>query len=89
MPSWVNYNPGSDFMDISRPLDQETLEFRVRALLDNGTVASMTVNIDLITGTVTEVGQALSQAQTLSDQLTLETQRLASGNADLLNALAS
>jgi len=89
LPSWAEYLPGADFMQISRPLDQETIQIRVRALLDNGQTATMTTEINLTTGAVTELSRALSQAQSLADQLALETQRLAAGSSDLLNSLAS
>jgi len=88
-PSWIDWHEGVDFMEIQRPLDVETIRLRVRGLLDNGKTATVTVELDLSTGSVVEVGQAFSQTQTLSDQLKLESQRLAAGNADLLQALAS
>jgi len=89
LPSWIDWHEGVDFMEIQRPLDVETIRLRVRGLLDNGKTATVTVELDLSTGSVVEVGQAFSQTQTLSDQLKLESQRLAAGNADLLQALAS
>ena len=89
LPDWAEYVPGADFMEITRPLNQETLELRIRALLDNGQTVTTTTQINLNSGVVTELSQALSQAQTLSDQLTLETQRLAEGSSDLIKSLAS
>ena len=89
LPAWVDWQDGSDFMEIQRPLDQETIRLRIRGLLDNGRAASVTVEIDLRSGAVTEVGKSFSQSQTLGDQLKLESVRLASGSADLMTALAS
>ncbi len=89
LPNWAEYVPGANFMEITRPLDQETIELRIRALLDNGQTAITTTQINLNTGAVTELSQIITQAQTLGDQLALETQKLASGSADLLKALAS
>lgn len=89
LPRWAEYVPGADFMEITRPLDQETIELCIRALLDNGQTAITTTQINLNTGAVTELSQTISQAQTLGDQLALETQKLASGSSDLIQALAS
>ena len=84
LPAWVNWSNGSDFMDVSRPADAETLGLKIRALLDNGRVSSITVDIDLQTGTVTQVGDAFAQGQTLQQQLALEAldleERLADAN---------
>ena len=79
MPDWVDWDYGSDFLVINQPLDTETLTLRVRALLDNGLTASMRLEIDLSTGGVTQVGEAMSQAQTLTEQLVLENIRLSTG----------
>ena len=89
LPAWIDWQDGSDFMEIQRPLDQETIRLRIRGLLDDGRAASVTVEIDLRSGAVTEVGKSFSQSQTLGDQLKLESVRLASGSADLMTALAS
>jgi len=89
LPEWVNWSQGSDVLDISRPLDTPTLSLRVRALLDNGRTASMSVEIDLATGSVTEIGQAFSQAQTLSEQLALENQKLSTAPNTLIQSLVS
>ena len=89
LPEWVDWNSGSDFLDISRPLDRPTLSLRVRALLDNGRTASMSVEIDLATGSVTEIGQAISQAQTLSEQLVLENLKLSTASNRLIQSLVS
>ena len=89
LPSWAEYVQGADFMEITRPLNQETIELRIRALLDNGQTAITTTQINLNTGAVTELSQITTQAQTLGDQLAIETQKLASGSNDLIKSLAS
>ena len=87
IPDWVDWDYGSDFLVIHRPLETETLTLRVRALLDNGLTASMRLEIDLSTGGVTQVGEAMSQAQTLSEQLVLENIRLSTGPDALIKSL--
>ena len=95
MPAWINRPNGADFMDMSRPLDTETIRLQVRALLDNGQSTSTTVEIDLGTGTVTQVSDAYTQAQTLQEQMALEAQDMREQMAEadtsqdaLLKALA-
>ena len=73
LPSWINWSNGSDFMDISRPADGKTLGLKIRALLDNGRVGSIAVDIDLHNGAVTQTDEAYAQGQTLQQQLALET----------------
>ena len=89
LPEWMDWQSGSDFMQVTRPLDVDTLKLRIRALLDNGRNAVTSVEIDLATGSVIEIGQAFSQSQTLSEQLVLETKRLSEGADALLKTLAS
>ena len=89
MPDWVDWDYGSDFLVINQPLDTETLTLRVRALLDNGLTASMSLEIDLATGSVTEIGQTIAKAQTLSEQLVLENIRLSTGPDALIKSLVS
>ena len=96
LPTWINWPSGSDFMDVSRPADQESLGLKIRALLDNGRVSTMTVDIDLLNGIVTQSGEAYAQGQTLQQQLALETldseERLAEADKaqdDLLKALTA
>ena len=60
-------------MDISRPADGKTLGLKIRALLDNGRVGSIAVDIDLHNGVVTQTDEAYAQGQTLQQQLALET----------------
>ena len=76
-------------MNIQRPLDVDTVRLKVRALLDNGRSATTTVEIDLNTGAIVEIGNSFSQSQTLGDQLKLEVKRLADAGNDLLKSLAS
>ncbi len=73
LPTWVDWSNGTDYMDVARPLDTETIRLQVRALLDNGRTTSTTVEVDLRTGTVTQVGEAYAQGQTLQQQMALET----------------
>lgn len=87
-PAWIDWPDGTDFMEIQRLLDVETFKLRVKAILANGRTAKTTVEVDLRTGTVVEVGKAFSQDQTLDEQLALEGQRLADGSAELIQALA-
>ncbi|WP_418152336.1 tandem-95 repeat protein [Litorimonas sp. RW-G-Af-16] len=89
LPEWVNWSNGGDHIEIQRPLDQDTISLRVRALLDNGRTAISQVTIDLRTGTVIETGEGNLVAQTLSDQLMLEQRQIAANNSDLYEALAS
>jgi hypothetical protein len=89
LPQWIHWQDGSDFIGIQRPLDVETVRLTLRALLDNGRSATTTVEIDLATGSVVEVGKAFSQSQTLGDQLKLEVRRLADAGNDLIKSLAS
>ena len=89
LPQWIDWHEGSDFMNIQRPLDVDTVRLKVRALLDNGRSATTTVEIDLNTGAIVEIGNSFSQSQTLGDQLKLEVKRLADAGNDLLKSLAS
>jgi hypothetical protein len=64
-------------------------------LLDNGRTTSTTVEVDLRTGIVTQVGDAYAQGQTLQQQMALEAMALREQVADvdlaqdaLLRALA-
>jgi len=75
-------------MEMQRPLDVETTRLRIRALLDNGQTATPNVEIDLRTGAVSQVGEAITQAQTLDEQLKLEARNIAAGDSALLKALA-
>ena len=59
-------------MDVSRPADGETLGLKIRALLDNGRVGSISVDIDLHSGAVVQTGEAYAQGQTLQQQMALE-----------------
>lgn len=95
MPDWIDWANGSDFMQVQRPLDVDTVKLRVRALLDNGRTSTITVEIDLRTGAVTQVGDAYVQGQTLQQQMALEAQDLREQMAEadtaqeaLLRALA-
>ena len=88
LPDWMDWQDGADFMQMQRPLDVESTRLRVRALLDNGRTATSNVEIDLRTGTVSQVGEAITQAQTLDEQLKLEARNIAEGDSDLLKALA-
>jgi len=74
LPAWVDWSRGGDFMEIARPIDAETIQMRVRATLDNGRSATITVEVDLRTGAVTQIGDAYAQAQTLQEQLAMEAQ---------------
>ena len=73
LPAWINWSNGSNFIDISRPANGEMLGLKIRALLDNGRVGSIAVDIDLHNGAVTQTGDAYAQGQTLQQQLALET----------------
>ena len=87
LPDWMDWQEG-DFMQMQRPLDVETTRLRIRALLDNGQTATSNVEIDLRTGAVSQVGEAITQAQTLDEQLKLEARNIAEGDSALLKALA-
>ena len=96
LPAWINWSKGSDFIDVSRPAGEETLGLKIRALLDNGRVSTMIVDIDLLNGIVTQKGEAYAQGQTLQQQLALESldreERLAEADKaqdDLLKALTA
>jgi len=95
MPSWMDWTGGSDFINVADPIEVETIRLRVRALLDNGRTGTMTVEIDLRKGTVTQIGDAYAQGQTLQEQLALEAEDLRAQMAEsdsaqdaLLKALA-
>ena len=88
LPDWMNWQDGSDFMEMQRPLGVETINLRVRALIENGRTASSNVEIDLRTGTVTQLDDTITQAQTLDEQLKLEARNMAEGDSELLKALA-
>jgi len=95
LPDWVDWSNGTDFMQVQSPLDKEVIKLRAKALLDNGRTATISVEIDLRTGTVTQLGETYAQGQTLQEQLALEAQELElqSAEADtaqdaLLRALA-
>lgn len=87
LPSWVNQS-AEDMVHIQRPLDQEAVRLRVKAILDDGRSAATTVEIDLRNATVTQVGDVTAQGQTLSDQLVLERLNRTVADNDLLAALA-
>ena len=89
MPDWVDWSQGSDFLVINQPLETESFTLRIRALLDNGLTASMSVEIDLSSGNLVQVGEAVNQAQTLSEQLILENIRLSTGPDALIKSLVS
>lgn len=89
LPRWAEHMAGADFLQITRPLDQEVIELRIRALLENGETVTTASRIHLETGVVTQLGEAISASQSLRDQLALETRRLDSGSDALLRALAS
>ena len=72
------------------------LGLKIRALLDNGRVSTIIVDIDLLNGIVTQKGEAYAQGQTLQQQLALESldreERLAEADKaqdDLLKALTA
>jgi len=88
LPSWVEHQSGSDMLIVNRPLSEDTLDLRIRAVLDNGRSVSSAVSIDLHSGRVDAQGQAIAAAQTLSDQLALERQKLRVADNDLVRALA-
>ena len=88
LPDWMDWQDGTDFMQMQRPLDVESTQLRIRALLDNGRTATSNVEIDLRTGAVSQVGETITQAQTLDEQLKLEARNIAEGDSDLLKALA-
>jgi len=71
---------------IQRPLQAETVNLRIKALLDNGRSAITNVEIDLRTGSVTQMGSAVSARQTLDDSLVLESLKF-NANSDLVQAL--
>jgi len=87
LPTWVEHAPGQDFAVIHRPLDTETVELYVKALLDNGMTASTSVQINLETGLMEKRGESLVQTQTLTEQLALETEALERSGEDVLLAL--
>ncbi|MEP1230121.1 MAG: Ig-like domain-containing protein, partial [Litorimonas sp.] len=76
LPAWIDHGAGQDFVVIQRPIDQTTIELRVKALFDNGKTAVTMVEINLETSAVTQIRDASVQAQTLSEQLAIETQDL-------------
>ena len=95
LPAWFDWSNGADFAQINRPLDVETIQLRIRALLDNGRTATTVVEVDLRTGMITQVGEAYAQAQTLGQQMALEARALEAeqakqhaGTDALLRALA-
>jgi len=88
LPAWVEHDGGQDFAVIQRPLDQEIVQLKVRALLDNGLTATTSVEINLTTGAMTKLGDSLVQSQTLSEQLALEMQAMERSGEDMRLALA-
>jgi len=58
LPAWLDWSNGTDFMQVQRPLDTKTIQLKVKAILDNGRTATISVEIDLRTGTVTQLGEA-------------------------------
>ena len=60
-----------DMIYIDRTVERETVDFRIRALLDNGRAVTIRVSIDLATGTVTEAGSASLALASFSDQLAM------------------
>ena len=60
-----------DMIYIDRTVERETVDFRIRSLLDNGRAVTIRVSIDLATGTVTEAGSASLALASFSDQLAM------------------
>lgn len=86
LPAWVDHPVQGDMLYIQRPLQAETVNLRIKALLDNGRSAITNVEIDLRTGSVTQMGSAVSARQTLDDTLVLESLKF-NANSDLVQAL--
>jgi len=75
-------------LHIQRPIDQEVLSLRVKAVLDNGRTVIVPVDIDLKTGQVSERGQLSSGLTSFADQLEMEGTKLAAEHSSLVDALA-
>ncbi|WP_371396900.1 Ig-like domain-containing protein [Fretibacter rubidus] len=73
-PAWVDYTRGQDALIINRSLEQQTMQLRVRALLDDGRSITTLVDVDLHRGIIERAGPAMSADQTLDQQLHLATQ---------------
>ena len=73
-------------MQVQRPLDTDIIRLKVKALLDNGRTATISVEIDLATGAVTQIGDAYAQGQTLQEQMVLEAQDLETKMAEAATA---
>ena len=86
LPDWVDWPVGTDFMQVQRPVDTDTIRLKVKALLDNGRTATISVEIDLATGAVTQIGDAYAQGQTLQEQMVLEAQDLETKMAEAATA---
>jgi len=87
LPSWAVLD--GQMLHIQRPLDQEVLSLRVKAVLDNGRTVTVPVDIDLKSGQVTERGRLSSGLTSFADQLEIETDRMTLEQDELVKALAS
>ena len=74
-------------LHIQRPLNQDVLSLRVKAVLENGRTVIVPVDIDLATGQVSERGQLSSSLSSFSDQLETEVNGLSAQDSSLIAAL--
>ena len=86
LPSWVSLD--DETLHIQRPIDQEVLSLRIRAVLDNGRTVTVPVDIDLTTGQMSERGQLSSSLSSFNDQLQMAGGEEALEHSALVSALA-
>ncbi|MEP6343057.1 MAG: putative Ig domain-containing protein [Maricaulaceae bacterium] len=69
LPEGVNLQ--GDMIYIDRNVTRESVDLRVRAILDNGRAVTIRATIDLATGTITETGSASLALTSFTDQLAM------------------
>jgi len=89
LPDWVDYQAGSDFIILNRPLSEETITLRIQAVLDNGRRVGGNFEIDLRTGEIELVGRLQAQSLTLSEQFVQLADAERSKDKALLDVLSA
>ena len=85
LPEGVNLQ--GDMIYIDRSVTRESVDLRVRAVLDNGRAVTTRATIDLATGTVTETGSASLALTSFSDQLAMSEDGVSVETDRLIKAL--
>jgi hypothetical protein len=88
LPSWIDHLNGDSELILNRTVEDHTATLYIKALLDDGRTAHVTVRIDMATGAVEQVGESYARAATLSEQMQLSAKAETASHDSLLMALA-